>query len=203
MSMVMRWVGKDEYDRIAETRARCYAAAAEDVPKYLDRMDSAGRAKAGDFLLAERDGRAIGTATSLALTMWVRGSPISCQGVAYVGAIKTERRKAVVSGQWPVASKATKSPGVATAVMRETLKIGRDREHVLSALMPFRASFYDHFGYGLVERRCVWTVPLSLLPHGDFSGIRFTEPEDRPAIYACRQRMIEAGQCDLERPAAC
>jgi predicted acetyltransferase len=203
MSLVMRWVGEGDLERVAETRARCYAAALEDLPKYLDRIDSAGRAKAGDFLLAERDGRAVGTATSLALTMWVRGSPISCQGVAYVGAIKTERRKRVGSRPLAVGSEPPDSPGVATAVMRETLRLGREREHVLSALLPFRASFYEHFGYGLVERRCDWTVPLALLPHGDFSGIRFMETEDRPAVYACRQRMVEAGQCDIERPAAC
>ena len=70
----------------------------------------------GDYLLAERNGTGIGTATSLRLTMSVRGSPVSCQGVAHVGTIKTERRKG----------------GVATAVMRETLRMGREREHVIT-----------------------------------------------------------------------
>ena len=32
-------------------------------------------------------------------------------------------------------------------------------EQVISALMPFRGSFYEHFGYGIAECRCTWTVP--------------------------------------------
>ena len=54
--------------------------------------------------------------------------------------------------------------------MHETLRLARERGDVLSALMPFRASYYEHFGYGLVERRCDWTVPLSVLPSGGIRG---------------------------------
>jgi hypothetical protein len=82
--------------------------------------------------------------------------------------------------------------------MRETLNKARERGEVLSALMPFRASFYEHFGYGLVERRAEWKVPLSVLPKGRVEGFEFVTAVD-PAMEACRQRMVEAGQCDLER----
>ena len=44
--------------------------------------------------------------------------------------------------------------------------------------MPFRASFYEHFGYGLAELRHEWTVPLSIFPTGDFAGFRFAEQSD-------------------------
>jgi hypothetical protein len=64
--------------------------------------------------------------------------------------------------------------------------------------MPFRASFYEHFGYGLVERRASWTIPLSVLPTGPTDGFRFITGVD-DARRACRQRMVEAGQCDIER----
>jgi predicted acetyltransferase len=68
--------------------------------------------------------------------------------------------------------------------------------------MPFRASFYEHFGYGNAEKRVEWTVPLPILPRGDFSGYRFYEDADLPAIRAARQREYEAGQCDIESTAA-
>jgi predicted acetyltransferase len=84
--------------------------------------------------------------------------------------------------------------------MRETLRIARERGEVVSALMPFRASFYEHFGYGLVERRCEWTIPLAILPHGDFDGIGFYRDEDLPELVRFRQRTVERGQCDIERP---
>ena len=64
--------------------------------------------------------------------------------------------------------------------------------------MPFRASFYEHFGYGVVERRCAWTIPLSVLPRGDADGFRHTAGVTEP-LRACRQAMVEAGQCDIER----
>ena len=133
-------------------------------------------------LLARLDGDPVATATSYSMNMWVRGARLPCQGVAYVGTIKTRRR----------------SGGVASAVMAETLKKARERGQVLSALMPFRASFYEHFGYGLVERRAEWTVPLSVLPKGRVEGFEFVSEVD-PAMEACRQRMVEAGQCDIER----
>jgi hypothetical protein len=85
--------------------------------------------------------------------------------------------------------------------MREVLRKGRERGQVISALMPFRASFYEHFGYGLIERRSEWTIPLSILPAGDSGGWRICQPADRPALAAARQRMAERGQCDIERSA--
>src|SRR5690606_4065439 len=105
-----------------------------------------------DYLLVERQGQAIGTATSYPLHMWVRGSRVACQGVGYVGTVRTERRKGL------------QGPGVATVVMRQILDLAREQGQVVSALMPFRASYYEHFGYGVVERRNDWTIPLSLLP---------------------------------------
>lgn len=120
--------------------------------------------------------------------MWVRGGDIPCQGVRSVGTIKTHRRR--TSG----------GDGVATQIMRETLRMARERQQVVSALMPFRASFYEHFGYGLVERRCEWTVPLSILPPGDFDGIRFYCESDLGELIAFRQRVVRCGQCDIERP---
>lgn len=64
--------------------------------------------------------------------------------------------------------------------------------------MPFRASYYDHFGYGLVERRGIWTIPLSILPTGPASAFTLITGAD-DSRRACRQRMVEAGQCDTER----
>lgn len=189
MSLQLRWVGTDELDRVAETRALCYAHAAKDVEGHRQQLRDDRRQQPGDFLLAERDGRAVGTITSLSLTMWVRGVPLPCQGIAYVGTIKTHRRGG--SGG---------EPGVATQLMHEALRMARQRQQVISALMPFRASFYEHFGYGLIEQRVEWTVPVTVLPSGRFDSIRFLESDDLPAVYECRRQMVRKGQCDVERP---
>ena len=65
--------------------------------------------------------------------------------------------------------------------------------------MPFRGSYYEHFGFGIVERLCTWTVPLAVLPAGSFDDVRFYEAADREASGQCRQRIVEAGRCDIER----
>jgi predicted acetyltransferase len=183
----LHWVGEPDLDRVAECRLRCYAPAQRQLEEFKAKLRADTRAGPGDYLLAERDGRSIGTATHLAFYLWVRGGRVPCQGVAWVGAIKTERRK---GGD---------GPGGATAVMREVVRHARDRGDACSVLMPFRASFYEHFGYGVVERRHEWTVPVAALPSGDFDGVRFFEPDDFDARGRLLRRVNQAGQCDLER----
>lgn len=190
MGLKLTWVGEGELDRVAQTRCYCYAPAAKDLDGYKERIRLDGRAKPGDYLLAERDGVDVGTSTSLSFQMWARGLRVPCQGVAFVGTIKTHRR---------VGRGAEK--GIASQLMDETIRRARERGEVVSALMPFRASYYEHFGYGLAERRFEWTVPIAILPPGSFEGIRLMKPEDLPLVQACRQRMVESGQCDLERAA--
>lgn len=187
MGLNLRWVGESDYDRVALTRMRCYAPQADLLEHYQRGIREDRRGRPGDFLLAERDGEAVGTSTALSLKIWMRGGCLPCQGVAFVGTIKTARR--LGRGE---------EAGVATQLMRETLNKAREREEAVSALMPFRASYYEHFGYGNAERRVDWTVPLGLLPKGDFEGFRFHAPEDRPAMLAARQRECEAGHCDIE-----
>jgi len=86
--------------------------------------------------------------------------------------------------------------------MHATLEKARERGQAASALMPFRASFYEHFGYGLAERRTEWIVPMSLMPKGAADAFGYVTPADRAGIVACRQRSVESGQCDLETSAA-
>jgi predicted acetyltransferase len=182
MSLSLKWCGKDAADVVGRARALCYAPVVKEVADYKQRLSTDGRITADDLLIAQRDGVAIGTATSYSMTMWLRGAPVPCQGVAYVGTVKTHRR----------------SGGVASAIMRETLRKARDRGQIVSALMPFRASFYEHFGYGLVERRTTWTIPLSTLPKDRVDTFTFvTGPTD--ARRACRDRMVRAGHGEIER----
>ncbi|HEY7087332.1 MAG TPA: GNAT family N-acetyltransferase [Tepidisphaeraceae bacterium] len=188
--MSCRWVGEDEMDRVAETRCYCYAPASKELEYFKDRIRADERGKPGDWMLAERNGVAVGTITSLSFNMWVRGAKVPCQGIAYVGTIKTHRR----------VGKGTEK-GIASQLMCEALNKARERKEVVTALMPFRASYYEHFGYGMIERRNDWTIPISVLPSGDFDGMRFMTSADLPLIQACHQRAVQAGQCDLERSA--
>jgi predicted acetyltransferase len=166
-----------------------YSPGVNAMEHYRESVDIDLASPARQFLLAELDGEPVGTATSLDMTMWVRGAALPCQGVAYVGTSKSHRR--ISEGP---------AKGIATRLMHETLRLAKERGHVLSALMPFRGSYYEHFGYGFVEGRTEWTVPLSVLPEGSFAGFRFYREEDFAGLAACHRRIVEKGQCDIERP---
>lgn len=192
MALALKWVGEPDFDRVGLTRLRCYSGSSSRTDKYRESVTRDPRQKPGDFLLATTPaGEDVGTATALSLHLWCRGARLPCQGVAYVGTIKTARRGG-----------SKDEPGVATQVMRATLDRARERGEVASALMPFRASYYEHFGYGNAERRTEWTVPLAILPKADFAGYRFADlASDAPRMLEVRQREFRAGQCDVETDA--
>ena len=191
MSLHLQWVGEDAYDRVALTRLRCYAPASGKHERFDQGVKLDGRQRPGDFLLATRDGVDVGTSTALSLKMWMRGARFDCQGVAYVGTIKTHRRGGSDGER-----------GIASQLMDATIRKAREREEPITALMPFRASFYEHFGYGNGERRVEWTVPLALMPRGEFAGYRFYEKRDDAALLSLRAGEASAGQCDVETDAA-
>lgn len=191
MALKLEWVGENAYDRVALTRHRCYSGASGNIARYQDGLQVDRRGRPGDYLLASRDGVDVGTATALSLNLWMRGARLPCQGVAYVGTLKTHRRGG-----------SKEERGIASQIMDATIAKARERGEVVSALMPFRASFYEHFGYGNAEQRVEWTVPLAILPRGEFDGYRFCEPSDDAALLSLRSREAARGQCDIETSAA-
>lgn len=184
-------LGFADAGRIAAVRLRCYGKGVFELAEFERHMMGDRRARDGDFLVAERGGQDVGTITSLSLTMWVRGSAVPCQGIAWVGTIQTMRRGGSAGGR----------RGIASALMARAIELGRERGQVVSALMPFRASFYEHFGYGNAERRAVWTVPTSCLPSGESEGFRYATDADLPEMQRCGQRITEGGRCDIETSA--
>src|SRR4051812_35643674 len=131
MSLSLQWMTKDiGAEIVGRTRALSYASTTKEIEPYQQRLASDARIVADDLLLARHDDAAVGTATSYSMNMWIRGQSLPIQGVAGVGTIKPHRR----------------SDGVASKLMHEMLRKARERNQVLSALLPFRASYYDHFG---------------------------------------------------------
>ena len=187
MSTNVRWVGRESSDAIIDTRLKCYAGSMHDRARYRTFLETDVRTHDGDVLLLEQAGQIVGTMTSLSFTLHAQSASFPCQGVAWVGTIKTARRK-----------RAPGQRGIASQVMLAGLDRARERGEVVSALMPFRASFYEHFGYGVVERRNRWTIPISLIPAFDSPGLRFFDPDDLPALAEARTREARQGQCDID-----
>ncbi len=184
MSMNLRWVGREAADQIADVRMRCFGAKPSQRADFLQRTQN-DRFSDGDVILADEAGETIGSATHLSLSMGIAGRMFPCQGVAWVGTAKSHRRRK------------NAGRGVASAIMAAIVNKARDQGDVLTALMPFRASFYEHFGYGVVERMNVWTLPLALL-EASSDGFRQATQAHWPAMAACRTRQVQAGQCDVD-----
>ena len=92
MSLNLQWLTKDAAEIVAKTRALCYAPAPKEIPEYQKRLAEDVRVTGDDLLLAQHEGCAVGTATSYSMTMRIRGQSFPCQGVAWVGTVKTHRR---------------------------------------------------------------------------------------------------------------
>ena len=193
MPLQANWLGRNDIERIADVRLRCFGVPADRekmVQRTLnDRFDD------GDVLVLSLDGVDIATATSLRLSLNVRGTILPCQGVAWVGTVRTHRRRRV------------DGHGLATHVMMALRQMAVERGEPASMLAPFRVSFYEHFGYGIIERQATWTIPLAVMPDGDTSG--FSESPHQPvspadvgeALVASRRRQFLATHGDVDTTA--
>ncbi|RSM70296.1 GNAT family N-acetyltransferase [Kibdelosporangium aridum] len=97
-------------------------------------------------LVAEEDGEIVAEGTSIPMRQNVRGSVYPMAGIAAVAAQPHVRRK-----------------GHIRALLTELFGQVRDEGHVLTALYPFRASFYGRFGFvGVPKARTARFSPADL-----------------------------------------
>lgn len=97
-------------------------------------------------LVAEEDGVAVADASAIPMRQNVRGCVYPMAGIAGVATLPLARRR-----------------GYARALVTRLLGQMRDEGHVVSALYPFRPSFYERFGYvGLPRTRTVTFSPECL-----------------------------------------
>jgi predicted acetyltransferase len=95
-------------------------------------------------VVAEDDGVAVASASAVPMRQNVRGTVFPMAGIAGVATLPQARRR-----------------GYASALVTELLGMMRDSGHPVSALYPFRPSFYERHGYvGLPQAKTV-VFPLS------------------------------------------
>ncbi|MCZ7440355.1 GNAT family N-acetyltransferase [Micromonospora sp. WMMC241] len=99
-------------------------------------------------LVVEEDGVTTAAASAIPMRQNLRGAVLPMAGVAGVATHPLARRR-----------------GHVRTLMHQLLDGMRDEGHQLSALYPFRASFYERFGYvGLPRRRTAVFAPADLAP---------------------------------------
>ncbi|MEV1328412.1 GNAT family N-acetyltransferase [Micromonospora costi] len=99
-------------------------------------------------LIAEEDGTTLAAATAIPMRQNLRGAVLPMAGVAGVASHPLARRQ-----------------GHVRTLLHQLLDEMRDEGHLLTALYPFRPSFYARFGYvGLPKPRTVTFSPADLGP---------------------------------------
>jgi predicted acetyltransferase len=136
-----------------------------------------------DVRVAELDGRIVASLVLYPLEAWVRGQRVPLTGVGSVAVSPEHRRR-----------------GIGEALMRFALREMRAHGEALSALYPFRGSYYRKLGYGVVEVVHQLAIAPSNLPASDESRrVRRLLPPDRPAVEAVYERAAQQGHFALSR----
>lgn len=123
--------------------------------------------------VAERNGRMVAALRAYALAMHMHGGVLPAMGLAAVAVAPDHRRR-----------------GLGCGVCGEALRIAYARGDVLSALYPFRASFYRALGYTLAGELHRYRFPPRALPEYDeHRFVRAALRVDRDAIAEVYERV--------------
>jgi len=153
------------------------ASPADD--RLAETMRNNQRYYAGNVtLVAEEDGVPVADASAIPMQQNLRGIVFPMAGVAGVATLPLARRR-----------------GYARALVTQLLGQMRDAGHVMSALYPFRPSFYQRFGFvGLPRTRTVRFPPecLTDLMRAELPGEVTCEPAKvgYPAYRGFTQRLL-------------
>jgi predicted acetyltransferase len=146
--------------------------------------DPAWGGGAGTLFVAEVDGEPAAACQLHPLRSMVAGREHAVAGVGSVAVSPVHRRR-----------------GLGARLIHEGLRHARDRGDALSALYPFRASFYGRLGYGAAGMVQQYRLPPTSFPF-DPDGPRMSlarNDDDRHAVVALYRRWIEGETGQLLR----
>jgi predicted acetyltransferase len=99
------------------------------------------------LLIGSDAGRMVAALQAHPLKQWIGGVEYACTGIGSVAISPTHRRR-----------------GLGASLMNAALRAGRERGDVVSALYPFRTSFYQRLGYGIAGMAEQYRIAPAMLP---------------------------------------
>jgi predicted acetyltransferase len=124
--------------------------------------------------LSVRDGRVMGAFRAYALNQYMHETQYRMLGLAAVAVDETMRRH-----------------GVGRELCEAAIGIARARGDVISALYPFRPSFYNALGWGLAGKLLSYRFRPESLVRVRNEPVRRAGSDDYPAIAACYSRVAQ------------
>jgi len=165
---------RTDVDTLAELALRAYRVSSLEARREF--YTEHPRFSIRDVRVGELDGGIVASLVLYPLLAWVRGVRLPVTGIGSVAVSPDYRRR-----------------GVAEALMRATLREMRQRGDTMTLLYAFRSDFYAKFGWSLVERTNLFSVPPSALPASDEARrVRKLRIPDRPAAQALFEAQAQA-----------
>jgi predicted acetyltransferase len=172
---------RTDVETLAELAARAYRVSS--VEKRREFYTDHPRFTLRDVRVAELDGEIVASLALYPLTAWVHRQTVPVTGVGSVAVSPEHRRR-----------------GVGEAMMRSALREMRQRGSHLSALYPFKGSYYRKLGYGVCEFVQQLAISAANLPASDEARrVRRLMLPDRSAVQALYERVASAGHFALSR----
>jgi predicted acetyltransferase len=173
---------RTDVDTLAELALRAYRVSSLEARREF--FTEHPRFSIRDVRVGELDGELVAALVLYPLQAFVRGQRVPVAGIGSVAVSPEHRRR-----------------GIAEALLRATLRELRQRGDALCLLYAFRSDFYRKFGWSLIERTHMLSVPPAALPASDESRrVRRMHLPDRPAVQELYDRhAAEAGHFALAR----
>jgi len=173
---------RTDVDTLAELALRAYRVSSLEARREF--YTEHPRFSIRDVRVGELDGEIVASLVLYPLLAWVRGVRLPVTGIGSVAVSPEHRRR-----------------GVAEALVRATLREMRGRGDTMSLLYAFRADFYARFGWSLVERTNLLSLPPAALPASDEARrVRKLRIPDRPVVQALFDQHVQsAGHFALAR----
>ncbi|MCC6649593.1 MAG: GNAT family N-acetyltransferase [Candidatus Eisenbacteria bacterium] len=155
---------RTDVDTLADMALRTYRVSS--IEARRDFYTEHPRFSIRDVRVGELDGEIVASLVMLPLQAWVRGHRLPLTGIGTVAVSPESRRR-----------------GVGEALVRASLREMRQRGDAMSILYAFRSDFYQKFGWSLIERTSMLSVPPGVLPASDEARrVRKANIPDRPVI---------------------
>jgi predicted acetyltransferase len=143
-----RFARSDEIDDIARLIAHSFPGPTRPPEWWREQLAEPAYGGGPDTLFIGMDGARAAAALQIhPLRQWIAGELMECAGIGSVAASPTHRRR-----------------GIGAELVTEALRAAHERGDVLSALYPFRTSFYQQLGYGHSGEVMQYQIAPGLLP---------------------------------------
>jgi predicted acetyltransferase len=127
-----RFAGNDEIADVARLVAHSFPGPTRSVEWIRGQLEAPRFGGGADTLFIGHDGRGMAAACQIhPLRQWIGGEELRCAGIGTVAVSPAHRRR-----------------GIGGQLVTAALRAAAERGDVVSALYPFRVSFYRALGYG-------------------------------------------------------